>query len=424
MSAYLKDYHLSKKTFVNLRWIAQLGQLISILFVEYFLKFNFDFYNYCLIIIVIGIITNFYLQFKIRENQLNNFFSSTFLAYDIIQLGCLLFLTGGITNPFIFLLVIPSVFSSKYLNLFSTIFLVFLSGTILVIISFNYMELPYPDIAHFHVPDYYLLSIPISVFIGLLFLVYFGVKFGNEYRIRKEALEKMQSIMAKEHELVSLGGQAAAAAHSLATPLSTISLILKELNEDLGNDKKYHEDLNLLISQSNRCNEILKRLSLNPKADNKFFGKLSLAEYMQEIVLSFEEISNKNFVINNLNNKNPIVINRKLEIIFGLRNFIGNANKFSKNNISIFIVSDKEKSNVLIKDDGKGFAPDVISKLGEPYIRSSDKSHNINSGMGLGIFIAKTLLEKNFATVDFKNLKETNGASVSITWNNLDLEKI
>ena len=145
---------------------------------------------------------------------------------------------------------------------------------------------------------------------------------------------------------------------------------------------------------------------------------------MQEIVLSFEEISNKNFVINNLNNKNPIVINRKLEIIFGLRNFIGNANKFSKNNISIFIVSDKEKSNVLIKDDGKGFAPDVISKLGEPYIRSSDKSHNINSGMGLGIFIAKTLLEKNFATVDFKNLKETNGASVSITWNNLDLEKI
>ena len=424
MSAYLKDYHLSKKTFVNLRWIAQLGQLISILFVEYFLKFNFDFYNYCLIIIVIGIITNFYLQFKIRENQLNNFFSSTFLAYDIIQLGCLLFLTGGITNPFIFLLVIPSVFSSKYLNLFSTIFLVFLSGTILVIISFNYMELPYPDIAHFHVPDYYLLSIPISVFIGLLFLVYFGVKFGNEYRIRKEALEKMQSIMAKEHELVSLGGQAAAAAHSLATPLSTISLILKELNEDLGNDKKYHEDLNLLISQSNRCNEILKRLSLNPKADNKFFGKLSLAEYMQEIVLSFEEISNKNFVINNLNNKNPIVINRKLEIIFGLRNFIGNANKFSKNNISIFIVSDKEKSNVLIKDDGKGFAPDIISKLGEPYIRSSDKSHNINSGMGLGIFIAKTLLEKNFATVDFKNLKETNGASVSITWNNLDLEKI
>ena len=365
MSTYLKDYHLSKKTFVNLRWIAQLGQLISILFVEYFLKFNFNFYNYCLIIIVIGIITNFYLQFKIRENQLNNFFSSTFLAYDIIQLGCLLFLTGGITNPFIFLLVIPSVFSSKYLNLFSTIFLVFLSGIILVIISFNYMELPYPDSAHFHVPDYYLLSIPISVFIGLLFLVYFGVRFGTEYRIRKEALEKMQSIMAKEHELVSLGGQAAAAAHSLATPLSTISLILKELNEDLGNDKKYHEDLNLLISQSNRCNEILKRLSLNPKVDNKFFGKLSLAEYMQEIVLSFEEISNKNFVINNLNNKNPIVINRKLEIIFGLRNFIGNANKFSKNNISIFIVSDKEKSNVLIKDDGKGFAPDIISKLGE-----------------------------------------------------------
>ena len=119
MSTYLKDYHLSKKTFVNLRWIAQLGQLISILFVEYFLKFNFDFYNYCLIIIVIGIITNFYLQFKIRENQLNNFFSSTFLAYDIIQLGCLLFLTGGITNPFIFLGVTSASFSMIILKRYS-----------------------------------------------------------------------------------------------------------------------------------------------------------------------------------------------------------------------------------------------------------------------------------------------------------------
>ena len=378
----------------------------------------------CLIIILIGIITNFYLQLKIRENQLSNFFSTIYLAYDIMQLGCLLFLTGGITNPFIFLIVIPSVFSSKYLNLISTIFLVLLSGIILVIISFNYMELPHPDNTHFHAPDYYLFSIPLSVFIGLLFLVYFGVKFGDEYRIRKEALDKMQSIIAKEHELVSLGGQAAASAHSLGTPLSTISLIAKELKEELGNDEKYKEDINLLVSQSNRCNEILKKLSLNPKADNKFFGKLSLVEYLQEIILSFKEISNKKFILNNFSDKNQIIINRSIEIIFGLRNFIGNANKFAKNNINISISSDEEKTNILIEDDGKGFAPDILSKLGEPYIRSSYKDHNVNSGMGLGIFIAKTLLEKNHANIEFINLKNNKGATVNIFWDNFNLKNI
>ncbi len=426
MSVSLKDYHLSKRTFVNLRWIALLGQLISVLFVEYILKFNFEFYYYCLIIIFFGIFTNIYLQFKVKENQLNNFFSTSYLAYDILQLGFLLFLTGGITNPFIFLIVVPSVFSSKYLNLISTIFLVLLSGIVLIIVSFYYMELPYPKDAHFHVPEYYLKSIPISVFIGLLFLVYFGVKFGSEHRIRKEALDKMQSIIAKEHELVSLGGQAAASAHSLGTPLSTISLIAKDLQEELGNDNKYKDDVNLLISQSHRCNEILKKLSLNPssKEDNNFFSERSILEYLQEIISSFEEISDKVFELDYSNNKNPIKIKRSIEIIFGLRNFIGNANKFSKEKINIQISSNEQNTDILIKDDGEGFSQDIISILGEPYIRSSNKNQNTKSGMGLGIFIGKTLLEKNYANVKFKNSKSNTGAIVEIGWSNSNLKEI
>tara|TARA_B100000427_G_scaffold306447_1_gene293203 strand:- start:2938 stop:4026 length:1089 start_codon:yes stop_codon:yes gene_type:complete len=362
----------------------------------------------------------------VKENQLNNFFSTSYLAYDILQLGFLLFLTGGITNPFIFLIVVPSVFSSKYLNLISTIFLVLLSGIVLIIVSFYYMELPYPKDAHFHVPEYYLKSIPISVFIGLLFLVYFGVKFGSEHRIRKEALDKMQSIIAKEHELVSLGGQAAASAHSLGTPLSTISLIAKDLQEELGNDNKYKDDVNLLISQSHRCNEILKKLSLNPssKEDNNFFSERSILEYLQEIISSFEEISDKVFELDYSNNKNPIKIKRSIEIIFGLRNFIGNANKFSKEKINIQISSNEQNTDILIKDDGEGFSQDIISILGEPYIRSSNKNQNTKSGMGLGIFIGKTLLEKNYANVKFKNSKSNTGAIVEIGWSNSNLKEI
>jgi len=245
-----KDFHLDKRTLVNLRWIAHIGQLLAILIVKFYLNFHFPEYFVCLIIVIFGIFTNIFLQSKFN-NQLDNSQSTIYLAYDIIQLGILLYLTGGITNPFIFLIIIPSVFSSKYLNLISSVFLAFLTILILLIISFYYIELPHPDDAHLHIPSYYYYSIPISVGIGLIFLVYFGIKFGSEYRLRKEALDNIQVTMAKEHELVSLGGQAAAAAHSLGTPLSTISLIAKELKEELGSNPKYSEDIALLISQSN-----------------------------------------------------------------------------------------------------------------------------------------------------------------------------
>ena len=170
----LRDFQLNKRTFVNLRWIALLGQLLTIVVVKFVLKFEFDFL-YCILIVAIGIFTNLYLQFKTTQNPLNNFYSTTYLAYDIFQLGCLLYLTGGITNPFIFLLIIPSVFSSTYLTLASTIFLGLLTILFVVILTFFYLPLPHDENFHFHVPDYYLNTVPISVLIGLVFLIYFGL---------------------------------------------------------------------------------------------------------------------------------------------------------------------------------------------------------------------------------------------------------
>ena len=156
-----KDFQLDKKTFVNLRWIAHSGQLCAIGIVKFLLNFQFPQYSYCLIIVALGILTNLFLQFKVKENSLGNFQSSIYLAYDIIQLGILICLTGGITNPFIFLLIIPSVFSSKYLNLWSSIFLGFLTIFILILLSFYYLELPHPIDLRFQPPDYYFYVIPI-----------------------------------------------------------------------------------------------------------------------------------------------------------------------------------------------------------------------------------------------------------------------
>ena len=262
-------YSLNKSTYVNLRWIAYTGQFITIFFVQFVLDFKFN-YFICVLIILFSALTNIYLHFKIKTNQLNNFTSTIYLSFDIIQLGLLLFLTGGITNPFIFLIIIPAVFSAQYLNIHSSIILVFLIVIILSILSFYHFELPHPGELHFHAPEYYIFAIPTSIVIGLLFLVYFGVKFGEETRIRQKAFNKIQELMAKENELISLGGQAAAAAHSLGTPLSTILLTAAELQKEFKNNNKIKKDLDLLVSQANRCGEILKKLSINPKIDDGF----------------------------------------------------------------------------------------------------------------------------------------------------------
>ncbi len=419
-------YNLNTSTYINLRWIAFIGQILAIFFVEFILQFKFN-YIACLSIISLGVITNLYLQFKIKTNQLNNFLSLIYLIYDILQLGFLFFLTGGITNPFIFLIIIPAVFSSQYLSIKSSVILVILTIIILSLLTLFYFELPHPYELHFHVPDYYLYAIPISILIGLIFLVYFAVQFGEQNRKRKKAFDKIQEIMAKENELLSLGGQAAAAAHSLGTPLSTILLTVKELQKDFKDNKKLTKDLELIVSQSQRCKEILKKLSLNPKINDEFLNtNLNLSDYLNEIVRSFQEISEKKFNIHLDKFFEKIIIGKSTEIIYGLRNFIGNANKFSKKKVDIFIITKKNKTLIKIIDDGRGFPKDLINKekIGQPYIRTIENTDVSKQGLGLGTFIGKTLLEKNFATVTFKNSDVSKGAEVIIEWKNIDLKKI
>ncbi|MBO6493659.1 MAG: ActS/PrrB/RegB family redox-sensitive histidine kinase [Pelagibacteraceae bacterium] len=419
-----KDFQLNKITFVNLRWVALLGQFAAINVVKF--VFQFDFYFLvCNFIVGIGVLINLFLQFQIKQNQLNNNLSTIYLTYDIVQLGTLIYLTGGVTNPFIFLLIFPSVFSSIYLKLSSTINLVVITIFIIIILTFFHFDLPSPMHLHFHVPDYYLYAIPLAIIIGLIFLVYFGSKFGEESRKRKEALDNIQNVMAKEHELSSLGAQAAAAAHSLGTPLSTISLVIKELKEELKGNNKLEKEIDLLISQSERCNQILKKLSMNPQLGDEFIGfKASFQDYLSEIIRAFQEISKKNFFFNTTENKNSIKFKRSIEINYGLRNFIGNANKFSKQKVEVKLISDEKNTEIQISDDGPGFPNDIIDKLGEPYIISASQENKLKTGLGLGTFIGKTLLEKNYGKINFKNTSKMNGALVNISWLNTDLKRI
>ena len=419
-----KQYSFKKSTYINLRWIGIVGQLIAVNFVYLILNFKFNFLLSNLIIIF-GVISNFYLIYVYKKTQLSDRSAFVFLFLDIIQLSILLYLTGGIVNPFVIFLLIPSVFSSSNLSFKTNSLLVGLTGIAIIILTFYSKDLPSPLNEHFHVSPYYYFSIPIALIVALVFLNYFAMTFGSQSRLRKDALSKMEEVMAKEHELLSLGGQAAAAAHSLGTPLSTIKIISQDLAKQLENNEEFKKDIELLNSQVERCNEILKRLSLNPVEEDDFIDKdLTVREYLSEIISSFREISNKNFVFNFDQDSNPKKITKSIEIVYGLRNFIGNANKFSRDKIFINLKSDSETTEIIIEDDGDGYPRDILPKIGEPYLKTSNSEEKSKTGLGLGLFIGKTLLEKNFASLNFRNSKTRSGAEVIISWRNSDLFNI
>ena len=419
-----KSYTLKKSTYINLRWIGIIGQLISINTVYFYFNFEFNF-ELSNLVVFFGALSNLFLIFVYKKTQLSDRSALIFLIIDIFQLGSLIYLTGGVVNPFIIFIIIPSVFASSNLGLRTNIFLVIMTILTIIFLTFYSNELPSPLNNHFHVDDYYFYSIPIALIIALVFFNYFAIIFGAESNLRKEALNKMEEVMAKEHEMLSLGGQAAAAAHSLGTPLSTIKIISQELKKQLKDQKDVIQDIELLSSQVERCNQILKKLSLNPNEEDDFIDEdLSIRDYLKEIISSFKETSEKIFILNYDQDSNSKKITKSIEIVYGLRNFIGNANKFSQTKVYITLKSDSAYTEIIIEDDGKGFSSDILSKIGEPYLKSEDSADKTKTGLGLGIFIGKTLLEKNFALINCRNSKTRSGAEIKIRWENKDLFNI
>ncbi len=415
-----ENLNLDKKTLVSLRWIAIIGQFTAINLVYFFLKLDFPFLA-TLFIIFIGGLTNLFLQFKIKTVQLKDLYAFAFLTYDITQLSLLLYLTGGISNPFTILIIVPTIISSTFLSTVTTLILGTLTTISLFILTIFHYPLPGIHENSFTFPTYYLIGYLTSIIIGLIFLGYFGIRFAGETKKRVEAGSKLQQVIAKEYELESLGGQAAAAAHSLGTPLATISVVAKELKKEIGQDFKYKNDLELLISQTRRCSDILKQISKKEITDDKFFSSTTLNELLNEIIISFSSNTEKKIQLFSDTENNQFKIKRSPEIMYGLRNFIGNAVKFANSKIYITVKSNKKFASILIEDDGFGFPDDIIDLIGEPYIQSKSRKIKPKTGTGLGTFLGKTLLERKGAELEFFNGKKLKGACVSIKWNISDL---
>ena len=288
-----------------------------------------------------------------------------------------------------------------------------------MLLTFNYFPLPSEGNLHFHVPDYYIYSIPSALVIALIFLNYFGFRFGYEARRRGNALNKLELVLAKEQELESIGHQAAAAAHSLGTPLSTITVIAKELKKEIVDNKEFKDDVDTILEQAKKCGEILKKISQNQIVDDEYVKNITLQDLLFEITKSFESITEKNLNLNLENAKKRISIKRSAELTYGIRNFVGNAVKFSKKNININLVGNNQTTTLQISDDGPGFPDDIYKIIGEPYISTKSKKLKSKAGLGLGTFIGKTLLERKKANIEFLQSSD-GGALVEISWNNKD----
>ncbi len=419
-----KIYTLNKTTYINLRWIAILGQFLTVNIAKYVFNFEFDILIVN-VVIALGVISNLNLIYFYEKNILSNRASFSFLSIDILQLSLILYFSGGIINPFSIFLIIPSVFSSSNLSFKTSLSLILITIFSIILLTLFHKHLIYPSGKRLIINDFYHYGTSISLIIALIFLNYFAILFGRESNLRKEALNKIEEFVAKEHELVSLGGQAAAAAHSLNTPLSTIKIISQDLHNQFKDKKELKKDLELLVNQVERCSQILKKLSLNPGVEDDFIDQeCSMFDYVSEIIKSFEDISNKEFILNNSQDTNSFKITKLIEIIYGIRNFIGNANKFAKKKIYVSIKSDNLLTEISIEDDGNGYSKDVLNKIGEPYIKSSSYDDKSKSGLGLGIFIGKTLLERNGAKVVCRNSQTRSGAEVLLTWKNNELKNL
>lgn len=421
-----RESQLRLSTSVRLRWTAVLGQLATIAVVSLFYGFPMQFGG-CLILIAMSAWINVYLSIRYPPRQrLTTREAFGFLTYDVMQLAGLLYLTGGIQNPFSVLLLAPVTVAAATLPPKQTTILGLIVVAAGIVLITNHAPLPWYEGMRFELPRDYKVGALIALVASMAFMAFYTWRLNKESRQMSAALAATDMVLASEQRLHALDGLAAAAAHELGTPLSTIVLVAKELEHELGPDSRFRDDLQLLHGQAKRCREILQKLTRRPGEQDPMHASVSAQELLEEAAAAYRN-SGKRIIISTgampgteMGERGEPVGHRRPGVIYGIGNLIENAISYSASEVQLTARWNNEDVVVSIIDDGPGFAPEVMDNIGEPYISSrryEDRGERGHSGLGLGFFIAKTLLERSGATVTFANQPAPRtGAMVKIVW--------
>jgi two-component system sensor histidine kinase RegB len=419
---------LRLQTAVRLRWFGVVGQLVTVCYVYLVLGFQFD-VGICLALIALTAWFNVFLRMRYpMRTRLSTPFATALLAYDILQLAALLYLTGGIENPFVFLIVAPVTVSAATLPPRNTIALGVLAAAVTTLLVFYHRALPWYMRGGFELPMLYNVGMLTSVLAGTLFLALYAWRLAKEARQMADALAATEMVLAREQQLHALDGLAAAAAHELGTPLSTIAVVAKELARAAPANGTFTEDLVLLQSQTERCREILKKLTRGAQQPDPLLASISVRELIEEAAAPYRAVGTRIAISaaaedeGGVANEEPVG-ERRPGVIYGLANLVENAVDFARSKVEITATWTGREVVITIADDGAGVPHLVLDALGEPYIttrparRGGRAMDGEPAGMGLGFFIAKTLLERSGASVTLENRPApATGAVARVSW--------
>jgi two-component system, sensor histidine kinase RegB len=416
---------LRLNTTIRLRWFAVAGQTATILLIYYGFGFPVPL-MYCLAVILLSAALNIALSLTNPRSQLLlSRQALLLLGYDILQLAALLYLTGGLENPFAFLLVVPVAVSASTQPRPVTATLTVLDIVLATVLARYHLPLPWAHEEPPLLPLNYLVGLWSALVSCIVFIAVYAWRIGQEARQMSQALTAAELVLAREQRLSALDGLAAAAAHQLGTPLSTITLVAKELERDVSEDSPLREDIVLLQTQAARCREILSELSKSGgKGEDDYFARIPLSHLVEEVVAPLRTTGVEISVgvqngIGSSHIAGEPLFPRNPGLIHGLGNLVENAVDFADARVTIDANYDQEKVRLRIFDDGPGIHPNLIGHLGEPYVTSRPRGNGTDeeAGMGLGFFIAKIFLERSGASIQVANLTPpVTGAMVEITW--------
>lgn len=408
---------LRLRTLILLRWLAVAGQTAAMLVVVFGLKFSAEL-GWCLAVIAASAWLNVFLMFAEPGRRLaKDWEAAAQLGFDVVQLALLLSLTGGLKNPFCLLLIAPATVAAATLPTRQTLVVALMAFASVSMMAFWSLDLPWIAGESLQMPKLYELGVWVATIVGIAFTAGYAWQAALESTRMELALAATQAVLAREQRLSALGGLAAAAAHELGTPLATIQVVAKELWRAAPAQTPLAEDAELLVSQAERCREILKRLSQRPDTGDVVHARFRLPLMLAEVTEPYEHIGPQITVHLDALSQD-LMIWRQPEVLHALSGFVENAVDFAKTAVKVSARTDAQGLTIEIRDDGPGFSAEVIVKLGEPYVTSRPDGENSRSdhhGMGLGFFIAKTLLERSGAKVAFGNDRR-GGAVVAARW--------